>query len=97
MSTPANNTIAASNVQFKSSSGNVNLLSGTANPRVLIDTNTSNYQSLDTAKTFIYRDDATNSDTVGKYGQTIFMRINVPAYQAPGAYAGTLVYTLIEN
>lgn len=96
METVNGNTIAATNVYFKTSSGNVNVLSGTENPRVVIDANTANYQPLDSAKTFIYRNTAVNSDTVGKYGQTIFLRINVPAYQAPGAYVGTLVYTLIE-
>lgn len=97
MTTVNANTVAATNVYFKSSSGNVNLLSGTANPRVVIDANTASFQALDTAKTFIYRNNAANSDVVGKYGQTIFLRIIVPAYQAPGSYAGTLVYTLIEN
>lgn len=89
--------ISSSNVQFKSSNSSVTLLSGTANPRVLIDSNATSYQSLNTARTFIYRNAQSNTGVIGKYGDTIWLNINIPANQAAGYYVGTLVYTLIEN
>lgn len=89
--------IASTNVEFKSSVGTVTVLSGTTNPRVLVDSNTTSYQSLNTARTFIYRNAQSNTGVIGKYGETIFLNINIPANQPAGYYQGTLVYTLIEN
>lgn len=89
--------IPAWNVEFKASSTGVILMSWEANPRVMMDSNTALYQSLNTARTFMYRASAANTGAIGKYAQTIRLNINIPANQAAGYYAGTLIYTLIEN
>ena len=89
--------IASGNVSFKVTSTTPVLMSGTANPRVLIDSNTSAYQPLHVARTYIYRSAALNTGVISKYGQSIFLKIDVPANQPAGAYSGTVVYTLIEN
>lgn len=95
--TSSGNSISASNVSFKSDGSTPTLLSGTANPRVEIDSNANSFQSLNTARNFIKRDAALNTGTLSQYYQTIEMQINVPASQPAGEYAGILVYTLIEN
>lgn len=88
--------ISSTNVSFKSGSGNVTLLSGTANTGVLIDTNATSYQSLNTARTFIYRNNG-QGGIVGTYGDKIRLQTTIPAGQPWGSYVWTLVYTLIEN
>ena len=53
-------TIPAANVQFKISSTGVDLVAGTSNPRVVIDNNAINFQSLDMIRNFVVRDPAAN-------------------------------------
>ena len=96
--TTGGNSISSSNVAFKSSGSVAQLLSGNANPRVLIDSNAAGgFQSLNSARTFIYRDAGLNTGVLSMYYQSIEMQITVPAAQPAGSYTGTLVYTLIEN
>lgn len=90
------NFISWSNVSFLSVWW-ITLLSWSANPRVILDTGTSGYQSMNTARTFIKRNPAVNSGVIWYYGANINLKVDVPAGQPAGAYAGTLVYTLIEN
>lgn len=89
--------IAAANVSYKVSSTGVDLLAGTSNPRVAVDNAAIAYQNLASPRMFILRDSAPNFGVVGTYGSFIWLQIAVPANQAPGAYQGTLVYTIIEN
>lgn len=90
-------TIASTSASFKAASGTVVLLSGTANADVLIDTNATAYQSLDTARTLIYRNIGANGDITWGYGTYIRLSIVVPGAQPWGWYQWTLVYTIIEN
>lgn len=90
------NVISWSNVSFLALSW-INLLSGTANPRVVLDAATTWYQALNTSRTFIKRNLAANSWVIGYYGANINLKVDVPSGQPAGAYTTTLVYTLIEN
>ncbi len=90
-------TIASTNASFKAASGTVTLLSGTANAGVLIDSNATSYQSLNTARTLIYRNTWANWGITWWYGVYIRLSVIVPAAQPWGGYQWTLVYTLIEN
>lgn len=90
------NIISWSNVSFQAVWG-VTTLSGTENPRVVLDAGTAWYQALSSARTYIKRDAAVNSGVIGYYGSHVNIKIDVPAWQAAGSYAGTMIYTLIEN
>jgi hypothetical protein len=90
------NSISGSNVLF-TSVWSITTVSGSVNPRVVLDWATSAYQALNTARSFVRRNAAANFWVIGYYGANINLRIDVPAWQAAGAYAGVLVYTLIEN
>jgi hypothetical protein len=58
---------------------------------------TAGFQSLDSARTFIEREDAANSGLVGKYGNSPDLQVVIPAYTPVGTYNATLVYTLYEG
>lgn len=79
--TSGSSVISASNVYFKSSSGTVDTIAGAVNPRVEIDSNALNYQSLDHATNFIIRDPASNSSVIGIYGMYIWLQVALPAEQ----------------
>lgn len=91
------NTIPTSSVFFKSASGTPTLMSGMANARVVLDTWSIAYQNFSSARTFITRASGVNNGTLGQYGAQIWLRIDIPAWQAAGTYTTSLVYTLIEN
>ena len=96
------NTIAASNVSFRSSfTGGTTVglfpLSGSANIRVYTATGVLNqWAALDTPKEFINRNTASNSGLIGKYGEVPFLQLVIPAYTPVGTYTGLLTYTLYE-
>lgn len=91
------NTIPAANVSVQSD-WVVTLIGWSTNPRVVIDgTMTAGFQSLDSARTFIEREDAANSGLVGKYGNSPDLQVVIPAYTPVGTYNATLVYTLYEG
>lgn len=94
---PDGNTIPAANVSVQSD-GVVTVIGWSANPRVVIDgTMTAWFQTLDSARTFIEREDAANSGLVGKYGNSPDLQVVIPAYTPVGTYTATLVYTLYEE
>ena len=95
--TAGSNTIPTANVYFKTLSSTPDFLSGTVNPRVVLDGAAVSYQNLSAARTFILRANAANSWVIGKYGSKVSLKIDVPAWQAVGTYSTNLVYTLIEN
>ncbi|HMT01355.1 MAG TPA: hypothetical protein PKC14_03435, partial [Candidatus Absconditabacterales bacterium] len=95
--TGPNGPIAASNVAVKVTSTGTVLLTGAANPRVVVADTLVAYQALNSPVTFIKRDTAANSGVIGKYGSYPFLQVSVPAFQAIGNYTATLTYTLIEN
>ena len=74
----------------------VDLLSGTINPRVYVNTALSTYQQIDSPVTYIQRDDWENSFVIGKYGVKPKLRITVPAYQMADEYIGVMTYTLYD-
>ena len=80
-----------------SNSGTPTLLSGMANARVVLDSWSTAYQNFSSARTFITRAAGVNNGTLGQYGAQIWLRIDIPAWQAAGTYTTSLVYTLIEN
>ena len=90
------NNIPGANVSFKSV-GTITTVSGTVNAAVQFDAWAAAYQALNVSRTFVYRPIAANAGKIGYYGSNINLQVNVPASQAAGSYAGTLVYTLIEN
>lgn len=94
---PNSATIAAANVSAKVSSDTVTTVSWTTNSRVVVASGLLSFSSLDTARTFIKRDTASNFGVVGKYGSAPQLQVVIPGYTAAGTYAGTLVYTLYEN
>jgi hypothetical protein len=77
--------------------GGINVTSGSSNPRVVLDAGTSAFQALNVSRSFIRRNAAANFGVIGQYRNNIELRVDVPAAQAAGAYAGILVFTLIEN
>ena len=99
LSTTGGAAIAASNIAFQAdnASGVYVVMSGAANPNVVINSLVSGYQTLDVARTWIYRNVGVNTGVIGQYGQAIDLRISVPASQPAGNYAGTLIYTVVEN
>lgn len=90
------NSISWSNVSFLAV-WSIVTLSGSTNPRVVLDSATSAYQTLNTSRNYIKRNASANSWAIWYYWAFINLKIDVPAWQPAGAYAGTLVYTLIEN
>lgn len=90
-------TISATNVSTRVASTTVTVVTWTSNPRVVVANGLTSYSSLDTARTFIKRDAATNFGVVGKYGSIPQLQVTIPGYTAAGTYVGTLVYTLYEN
>ncbi|MDD3262834.1 MAG: Ig-like domain-containing protein [Candidatus Absconditabacteria bacterium] len=73
------------------------VLSGTTNPRVEINSNLSNYQSIGEPITYIKRDTASNFGVKGKYGNKPWLKFDIPAYVRIDEYKATLTYTLYEN
>lgn len=88
--------ISWSNVLFQAAWG-INVVSWSTNPRVTLDAWTAGFQAMNSARSFIRRNTQANFWVIGYYGANIELRIDVPAGQAAWSYAGTIVYTLIEN
>ena len=100
LSGPGGATIPRANVSVKTAntgSAGVTTMAGTANTRVVVDAGMASYQTLDSARTYIKRDNAANSGVIGKYGALPQLQVVIPAYQSVGVYTATLVYTLYEN
>jgi len=97
---PDNVSIPAVNVSMKTPSvgaAAITTIAGTANTRVEVAAGMSAYQTLDSARQLIIRNNAVNFWVIGKYGVTPDLQLSIPAYQSVGSYAGTLVYTLYTN
>lgn len=90
------NAISGSNVSFLAV-GWVTVVSWSTNARVVLDAGTAWYQALNASRNFIKRNTAANFGVIGYYAANINLKVDVPAGQPAGNYAGTLVYTLIEN
>ncbi len=95
--TGTNGTISAANVSTKVDSTSTELITGTANSNVVVSSTLLNYTPLNSAITFIKRDNAANAGKLGKYAAYPWLEIKVPAYQSVGSYHATVTYTLIEN
>jgi hypothetical protein len=89
--------ISGSNIAFKAV-WSIVTISWVVNTWVQFDTGTVAYQALNIARTFIYRPvSALYAGKLWYYGANINLQVNLPGSQAPGAYAGYIIYTLIEN
>lgn len=64
---------------------------------MVIATGMQTYGLTNTVSTYIKRDTGANSGLTGQYGSSLWIRVNVPAYQTPGTYTSTITYTLYEN
>ena len=96
--------IPAANVSVKTAAtgaGGITLMGGSANSQVVVDAGMAAFQTLDSARTFIKRDDSSagagNGGLVGQYWVAPEIQVVVPAYTAVGSYTWVLTYTLIEN
>lgn len=97
---PGTSKLSSGNVYVKTvaiGSAWVTLIAGSANTNVQIQSSMSAFQSLNTARQLIIRNNAANNGTIGQYGVLPQMQLVIPAYQAVGAYTGTLTYTLYTN
>ena len=94
---PGSSTIAATNVSMKTTAiGNAGIttMAGSPNTNVVVNAGMSAFQTLNTPRRLIERVNGANFGLIGQYGVTPQMQLIIPAYQAVGAYTGTLVYTL---
>ena len=89
-------TIPAANVEFKSNATTPNLITGTANAAVTLGSISTNYIAIDTPTTYFQRANGTIGGILSQYGDTPWIKVLVPAHQAPTAYHGTITYTLYE-
>jgi hypothetical protein len=72
-------------------------LSGASNPAIMLDTDISTYASSTSPITFIKRNLWSGGGILWTYWSKVRLKINIPAYQSIGTYAGAIVYTLYEN
>ena len=95
--TGTNGTIPATNISTKVNSVTTTKINGTDNTNVVVSNSLLNYTPLNSAITFIKRDNATNAGKLGRYAAFPWLQVTIPAYQSVGSYHATLTYTLIEN
>ncbi len=88
-------TIPAANISIKAGP-TITTIAGTVNSAVEIANDLLNYQAIDTAKTFLLRNTASNG-ILGKYGVKPSIKVTIPEYQAVGVYKAILTYTLYED
>lgn len=94
---PGSSNIPAANVSMQANGG-ITTMAGSTNANVVVDSVIAGaYQTLDSARTLIKRDNAANFGLIGQYGTTPSMQLVIPAFQSVGTYTGALVYTLYEN
>ncbi len=94
------NSIPAANVSMRTSAvGNAGIttMGWSSNTNVVVNAGMAAYQTLNTPRRLIERVNGANFGLVGQYGVTPEMQLLIPAYQAVGAYSGTLVYTLYNS
>lgn len=93
-------TIPAANVSMRTSAvGNAGIttIGWSSNTNVVVNAGMAAYQTLNTPRRLIERVNGANFGLIGQYGVTPQMQLIIPAYQAVGAYSGTLVYTLYNS
>lgn len=88
--------IPAANVEFKSNLATPNLMTGTANPDVTLGTITTTYTAIDSPITYFERNNGTTGGILSQYGDTPWVKVTVPAFQAATTYHGVITYTLYE-
>lgn len=88
--------IPAANVEFKSNAVTPNLMTGTANPAVTLWVITTTYTAIDSPITYFERNDGTVWGILSQYGDTPWIKVTVPAFQAATTYHGIITYTLYE-
>lgn len=97
---PGSSSIAAANVSMRTTtvwSAGITTMAWSSNTNVVVNIAMSSYQTLNTPRRLIERANGANFGLIGQYGVTPEMQLIIPAYQAVGAYSGTLVYTLYDS
>lgn len=89
-------TIPAANVEFKSDAANPVLMTGTANASVTLGSVTTTYAAINSPVTYFERNDWTTWGILSQYGDTPWVKVTVPAFQAPAEYHGVITFTLYE-
>jgi len=89
-------TIPAANVELKSNAANPDLMTGTANASVTLGSITTTYSAIDSAITYFERNSGTVWGILSQYGDTPWIKVTVPAFQAPAQYHGVITFTLYE-
>lgn len=75
----------------------ITLLSGTANPSVILDSWITSYTSIASPVVFIKRNSGSGWNIFWTYGSKITLKVDIPAYKKPDTYSGIITYTLYEN
>jgi hypothetical protein len=88
--------IPAANVEFKSNVVNPALMTWTANASVTLWSITTSYAAIDSPITYFKRNNGTIWGILSQYGDTPWVKVTVPAFQAPTTYHGTITFTLYE-
>ncbi len=89
-------TIPAANVEFKSNAATWVLMTGTANASVTLGSITTSYLAINDPITYFERNDWTVWGILSQYGDTPWVKVTVPAFQAAAQYHGTITFTLYE-
>lgn len=89
-------TIPASNIGFKSNTTNPILMTGVANPDVTLGSITTTYTAIDSPITYFERNNGTIWGILSQYGDTPWIKVTVPAFQAATTYHGVITFTLYE-
>ncbi len=91
-------TIPAGNVEFKAGAADPVFITGTVNSDVTLGAMDTNYVDIGTAPVTYF---SRASDTVGgilsQYGDTPWIKVTVPAFQAATEYHGVITFTLYDN
>jgi len=89
-----NGIVDATNIYLQATG--VDLLSGTANSNVVVNSALSSFQEISSPVTLIKRDTGENNYKKWKYGVKPKLKVVVPAFQSAWDYSWIMTYTLYE-
>ncbi len=90
--------ISKNNVSFKAGSSNVNLITGSANDKVVFDSSRTDYTSMSNPLQYILRGTgADGANKLGIYGDDPRLQVEIPQFTPADQYKGIITYTLYEN
>ena len=88
--------ITAANVEVKSAAANPALMTGIANAEVTLGSINTTYQAINNPITYFERNNWTIGGRLSQYGDSPWVKVTIPAFQAPAEYRGTITFTLYE-